>query len=247
VTDFLLRLTQSYVLSAFFIWALLILEITFPRGSILPLRQRLRAILFIAIYIPFGVLFSRLAGGLAFKPLVVSAILAPLTVDFFYYWYHRAQHSIPWLWRFHAVHHSVEELGAGTGYHHISEAPLKALLVAVPASLLAGRDGGLITILIFGFHGYYIHSTTRINLGIFAWLVADNRTHRIHHSMELRHYDRNFGAFTMLWDKLFGTAYFPKKGEWPRVGLAHQAEPKTITEYLMLPAEWRNKTLLRRS
>ena len=70
-----------------------------------------------------------------------------------------------------------------------------------------------------------------------AWFV-DNRYHRIHHSLEERHFDRNFGAFTTLWDRLFGTHYAPEPGEWPDVGLAEVGEPGGVREWLDQPLRY---------
>lgn len=237
------RVLLSYASAASFICILLALELWLPRGTLPPRASRYRAILFTAVFIPSAAgltwLLHEAFGPLHFSPAlaipgVAGLVVAAFIGDFFYYWFHRAQHAIPWLWRFHAVHHSVEEMGAGAGYHHISEAPLKALLYAAPLSLVTvSPNAGLLGALL-AFHGNYLHSATRINFGWFAWVVADNRTHRIHHSLEPRHFDKNFGALTMLWDKLFGTAFFPKDGEWPQTGLADKREPRTIREYLTL-------------
>jgi sterol desaturase/sphingolipid hydroxylase (fatty acid hydroxylase superfamily) len=227
----------GYLSLASFMCLVLSAEIYWPRGAIISQQARMRAISFLLIYIPVSAAVAvgvgaglRLVGLPA--PFMLGALAAAIVGDFFYYWYHRAQHAIPILWKYHSVHHSVEELGAGTGYHHVIEAPMMALFVVIPSSLLFGQTSSYELLFALSIHGYYLHSTTRLNLGALAWIVADNRTHRIHHSRETRHFDKNFGAFTMIWDKLFGTAYFPQKDEWPSVGLDGQPEPKTIGEYL---------------
>lgn len=63
----------------------------------------------------------------------------------------------------------------------------------------------------------------------------DNRLHRIHHSREERHINHNFATRTPIWDVLFGTAYFPRRDEWPAVGLMDTDEPRTLRDYLLLP------------
>ena len=68
-------------------------------------------------------------------------------------------------------------------------------------------------------------------------VIADNRFHRIHHSVEPDHFDKNFGAGTSLWDQLFGTAYFPKENEWPATGLPDQREVRTLRGYLLASSE----------
>ena len=84
-------------------------------------------------------------------------------------------------------------------------------------------------------HSYFIHSSTRLSIGLLRYVFFDNRLHRIHHSTEDRHLDHNFATTTPFWDVLFGTAYFPRRDEWPAVGLTDVAEPRTIADYLLMP------------
>lgn len=168
---------------------------------------------------------------------VVAAVLAAAIVnDFFFYWAHRFQHRF--LWRYHAVHHSIREMNAVNSYHHASEAVVSLLLYTVPTSLIVADLGPGLPFVSFAIwlHIVWIHSPTRANFGPLRALFVDNRFHRIHHSLEERHFDRNFGAFTTLWDRLFGTACFPEPGQWPAVGLAGIDEPRTVREWLDLPA-----------
>lgn len=234
--EFALSMAKSLVLFAAVMGAIAVAELTFSREA-LPSRSNLvRLALFGMVFIFCGKLFTwEFAQHTQGSPVALLWIIpALLLADLFYYWMHRAQHSIPWLWRFHAIHHSIEKMGPGAGYHHIIEIPLKALLVSLPLSLVIGSVSGPIMLALISLHGAYLHSTTRLNFGWFAWIVADNRTHRIHHSLEPQHFNRNFGAYTMLWDKLFGTAHFPNEREWPAVGLADRAEPKSVAQYLSL-------------
>jgi sterol desaturase/sphingolipid hydroxylase (fatty acid hydroxylase superfamily) len=56
--------------------------------------------------------------------------------DVGYYWFHRLQHTVPLLWRYHAVHHSIGELNAFNAYHHVSEYVWRIPLLTIPMSLL---------------------------------------------------------------------------------------------------------------
>lgn len=218
-------------------------ELRFPRGAQPSKRARVNAAIFNLITVPMfastGAVFALLPHV---TPLVRTSligtipaiILGPLTFDFVYYWYHRAQHKFAFLWRFHAVHHSIEEMGVPSGYQHVSEPVLRGLLAALPAAWLVESAGSGIVALLVTLQGYYLHSTTKIHFGKFAWVFTDNRCHRIHHSVQDHHRDHNFGVVTMLWDKLFGTAYFPND-EWPDVGLVEQREPRTVSEFLWQP------------
>jgi sterol desaturase/sphingolipid hydroxylase (fatty acid hydroxylase superfamily) len=239
----------AYVSFAAFLCLLISAEMAFPRPGVPQWPSRLKAIQFNLIFIPAFILFPMLAGmaraRLGFTPPIslrggllppILAVLASLLVyDLCYYWFHRAQHAVPWLWRFHSIHHSAEHLGAGSGYHHLAEAPLRATLVSFPLGLLvAGQGAGQAMTFVMVMHGYYLHSSSRLNFGPLAWIISDNRTHRVHHSMDSRHFNKNFGASSLIWDKVFGTAYFPMADEWPAVGLEARREPKDVRDYLRL-------------
>jgi len=174
----------------------------------------------------------RLAGWLA------AALGIAMVGNFFYYWLHRAQHRFAWLWRFHRVHHSIEEMSATASYHHVAEDLFQFAAVTLPMAVLLGVQSGpvpWIVVVLAGTHTYFIHSSARFNIGPLRYLLCDNRFHRIHHSLEPPHRDRNFGTSTPLWDLLFGTAWFPRRDEWPKVGLVELAEPRTIRDYLLMP------------
>ena len=166
--------------------------------------------------------------------LMIGSVAAAYVGDFVYYWCHRFQHR--YLWRFHAVHHSVRELSGIAAYHHFSEEIFHFALYTIPLSLLT-RDPYSVPILGFllGLQGNYLHSPTWVNFGPLGRYFMDNRLHRIHHSMEPRHFNKNFGLFTTLWDSLFGTAYFPAKEEWPETGVADFPEPQTMRAFLLAP------------
>lgn len=177
-----------------------------------------------------------LVGG-TLAAAILGGVLAALIHDFFFYWYHRIQHR--WLWRWHAVHHSIEELNAVNSYHHPSEAVMALLLLQIPMALLVSIDhpASVAVTLVLSAHLVWIHSPTRITLGPLRALFVDNRFHRIHHSLEPRHFDRNFGAFTTIWDRLFGTCHMPARDEWPAVGIAQARQPRSFGAWVSQP--WR--------
>lgn len=155
--------------------------------------------------------------------------------DFLVYWRHRFEHKA--FWHVHAVHHSPTELHAANDIGHPLQVVFGLLFVSIPLSLIQ-VDGpeapALVGFFVF-FLSYFIHSPTRLHFGPLRWLLVDNRFHRIHHSIEERHFDKNFAVCFSIWDRLFGTAYDPAPDEWPDVGLFDIPPPRTITDYLMLP------------
>jgi sterol desaturase/sphingolipid hydroxylase (fatty acid hydroxylase superfamily) len=240
----------------------LAIEMMLPRGST-SIASRVRGILFRIFYLIVGGLFyegyQSAIAALHIRPffsISIDGILgAPhpawhvagiafafagtiLIGDFLYYWYHRAQHTFGFLWRFHQVHHSIREMNAWNANMHVSEELLRPLVVTLPMALLIDFHPPFLWSMIgmlMLIQGTFEHADTRVSFGPLSYLFADNRFHRIHHSIEVRHYNRNFSACVTLWDVLFRTAYFPKKHEWPKVGLDYTDEPNRLVDYLMMP------------
>lgn len=173
--------------------------------------------------------------------LVFALILAFVWVasrDFFYYWFHRRQHSSKLLWAEHALHHSDENMNVTTALrHHWLETPLNAIFVTAPMVLLFKPP--LVTIpmayLVMYSVSYLIHSGVRLNAGFLAKIVATPQTHRIHHSRQAEHIDVNFAQFLPLWDILFGTFYLPQKDEFPRTGLTDGETVTSVEKAVLMP------------
>jgi sterol desaturase/sphingolipid hydroxylase (fatty acid hydroxylase superfamily) len=223
------------------------LELAFPRSRV-PMRARLKGLAFQALSLPVFALMpilldhvlspSPLAvinyNGLPFKP-VLGLLLALIMGDFWFYWMHRIEHRF--LWRFHAVHHAIENVSAATSYHHLSEAVFQAFFMSLPSALFVQHLD--VNPYLFGTlawaQGYYLHSSTRIHLGPLRYIVGDNLFHRIHHSTNPAHFDKNFSAVAPIWDLVFGTAYFPKPHEWPDSGLTDRSEVSGLWEWIVRP------------
>ena len=124
-------------------------------------------------------------------PMWLKACAAMLVGEIAYYWAHRASHQIPFLWRFHAVHHSAEELDflVNNRMHPIDVVwsrmimltPIYALGLANPLSY---RDGMIATIVLLtgSIWSYFIHSNVRWRLGPFEWLLTTPGFHHWHHT-----------------------------------------------------------------
>ena len=227
------------------------------RGVRVSTASRVRALAFWSVYnVAILLLFNLMWpfwSSLGVKPLlpnlippgvpravgvVVGCLASAYVGDFVYYWCHRIQHR--YFWRFHAIHHAVREMSGVATYHHFSEEIFKFFLYMIPLTLLT-RDPFAIPVFGFflGLQGNYLHSPTSLNFGPLGRYLIDNRFHRIHHSIEERHFDKNFGVFTTLWDSVFGTAYFPARDEWPDTGVADFPEPASVREFLFAPFTYR--------
>jgi sterol desaturase/sphingolipid hydroxylase (fatty acid hydroxylase superfamily) len=169
----------------------------------------------------------------AFGYLVAPCI--PILIgDFLYYWFHRLQHMVPFLWRFHAVHHAIEELNAANCNHHITEEIFKVPFIAAPMALLLQFKVPHIAVfsIFLAAQATFIHANLRFSLGPLNYLIARPLYHRIHHSIDPFHNNKNFGSLSPIWDIVFGTAYFPAQDELVMTGLPDKHEAKTIDQYL---------------
>jgi sterol desaturase/sphingolipid hydroxylase (fatty acid hydroxylase superfamily) len=163
----------------------------------------------------------------------VGAFVALLLLyDFLRYAEHRLEHAI-W-WPVHAVHHSETKLNSANSYGHPLMGVIEFFVVIVPLGVLTGTPSMLVAS-IMAVQNLVIHSPLRIHLGPLRRIFVDSRFHRIHHSMEPRHFGKNYGFLFTLWDQLLGTAYFPRDDEWPETGVAGLTPPVSLGEYLTHP------------
>lgn len=203
----------------------------------------------IAVMWPINKLWTAIDPGALFvvplwemlKPLgatgyAIQFLVLILVADFLAYWRHRAEHR--WFWPVHVVHHAPHELHAANDLGHPVQVLFTIAFISIPMSLIQIDGPG--TPFVVGFVvsvlTYYIHSPIDVHFGPMRKVLVDNRFHRIHHSLEPKHFDKNFGICFSLWDRIFGTAYDPAPGEWPAVGVAGVKPPQTISDFLALPA-----------
>jgi sterol desaturase/sphingolipid hydroxylase (fatty acid hydroxylase superfamily) len=152
-------------------------------------------------------------------PWLLQFFLAIVVADLAEYFIHLALHKVPFLWRFHAVHHSSKALDwiAGSRSHFVDDTLVRA---AVLAPLMFGFSQSIIlAYLIF----VTLHATwTHCNFGPSAkWLekfLVMPRYHHWHHTSQKEGIDKNFAIHFPWIDRIFGTYYYPE--EWPeRYGL----------------------------
>lgn len=145
-------------------------------------------------------------------PVWAAITLAAAIVAVANYWGHRLTHQVPFLWRFHSVHHSIEQMDwvASGRLHPLDQAFTQAFTV-FPLVLLgygAGVFGGVavfITLL-----ALFQHANVRLRFPGLRWVVNTPEWHHWHHALDDVAHDKNFGLPVV--DKVFGTAYLPEHG-----------------------------------
>ena len=137
--------------------------------------------------------------------------------DFTHWWVHRLLHRVPWLWEFHKVHHSVEQMGfaAHLRYHWMENVVYKSLEYLPLALIGFGVTDFFIVHMFALVVGHFNHSNWKLPLGPLKYVFNNPQMHIWHHARHLpedRQYGVNFGLTLSIWDYLFGTAYIPSDG-----------------------------------
>jgi lathosterol oxidase len=149
-------------------------------------------------------------------PLVAQVFCVLLVADLTQYWIHRAFHRLPALWRFHAVHHSVETMDWLAGSRlHIVDAIVTRAATYVPVYVLGFSESAIVAYIgIVVVQATFIHANVRWEFRPIRWLLATPCFHHWHHSAEREATDKNFAVHLPCWDWLFGTYYLPDR--WPK-------------------------------
>lgn len=158
-----------------------------------------------------------------------------------YYWGHRLSHEIPFLWRFHSIHHSAEEVNflVSSRAHPVdmvfgrfcSLVPLYVLGMAEPGALSGVQVPALVA-MIGMVWGFFIHANLRWRFGPLEWLVSTPAFHHWHHTRN-GPINRNYSS-TLPWlDWIFGTLYLPR--EWPEAYGIKAKVPDSLMEQLAYP------------
>ncbi|MGI1662925.1 sterol desaturase family protein [Palleronia sp. KMU-117] len=180
--------------------------------------------------------------GLADEPatgmrLLIATLSIVVARDFCVYWAHRLHHDSPVLWPFHAVHHSAEVLTPLTVTRaHPVETIIRNVLIAglvgvVQALLLFFVTGQISVLEIGGANAIYFlfnalgsnlrHSHIWLSYGrVLEHIFISPAQHQIHHSMDVKHHNKNYGSIFAIWDWMFGTLYVPRTYEELRFGVA---------------------------
>lgn len=150
-------------------------------------------------------------------PVWLQFLIMFLVADFISWCVHILLHRVPWLWKFHKVHHSVQQMGfAAHLRYHWMETIVYNTILYLPLAMIGFsiQDWFILhafTILI----GHLNHANMRIDYGPFRYIFNNPAMHIWHHAKvmpEAHRYGVNFGISLSIWDYLFRTAYIPESG-----------------------------------
>jgi sterol desaturase/sphingolipid hydroxylase (fatty acid hydroxylase superfamily) len=174
--------------------------------------------------------------AVASQPLALQVFEMIVLVDLATYWIHRAFHQVPWLWSFHAIHHSSLKMDwlAGSRMHPVDVVVTRAVAF-LPVFVLGFAPPALYAYLVaVSFHAVFIHANVRWRFPYLRWLVTTPEYHHWHHTSDEEGLDKNFVSFLPFWDVLFGTAHQPDY--WPKkYGTVKFQPPETYLGQLAYP------------
>jgi alkylglycerol monooxygenase len=133
--------------------------------------------------------------------------------DLGYYWYHRLSHRVNFLWASHVTHHQSEEYNLSVALRQ----SLTSAFMGLPFTIWLAFLG--VPTLVFGIIGsfsllyqFWIHTELIGKLGWFEWVFNTPSQHRVHHAINPRYLDKNYGGTLCIWDRLFGS-FIPESEE----------------------------------
>jgi len=158
--------------------------------------------------VPAG--FQNWVGGLPFWVQLPALIVLS---DIGFYSVHRLFHKVPFLWRFHAVHHSIEDLDwlAAHRVHPVDQILTKGASL-LPVFALGFSAGPIAAYLaLYHWQSLFIHSNVNARFGPLRWLIASPQFHHWHHANHPEAFDKNFAGQLSFLDAVFGTMHLPGK------------------------------------
>jgi sterol desaturase/sphingolipid hydroxylase (fatty acid hydroxylase superfamily) len=177
-----------------------------------------------------------LRAAVARQPYWAQVIEAVILADVGFYVAHRLFHGVPWLWRFHAIHHSIQELNwlAGVRVHALDQLVTKS--ISMLPLLLLGFDAVpmAISVGIYFWHSILLHANVRMSFGPLRWVIASPVFHHWHHAAQPAAYGKNFAGQLSILDTLFGTMYMPEGQTPEKYGLEYPV-PHTYISQMLYP------------
>lgn len=175
-------------------------------------------------------------------PLAAQVALALIVAEFVEYSLHRMMHEVPWLWRFHATHHSAPRLyWLNAVRFHPIDLFLVGTIKVVPVALLGAEPVVFALVNLFsGVHGAYQHANLPVRIGPLNWIFSMTELHRWHHSKSVEEANHNYGGNLIFWDIVFGTRFLPEDRDPPAdIGIESMPNfPSGFLDNLLAPFRW---------
>ena len=184
------------------------------------------------------------AHGAGLRPTWWNLALDLLVLDLWIYFWHRLNHLMPFLWRFHEVHHRDEMLDASSALRfHFGEVALSAIARGLMILLFSIP---LTSVLVFetlvALAAIFHHSNLRMPAAvetILSRLIVTPRLHWVHHHALRRDTDSNYATVLSFWDLLFGSRSANSRVIGMKLGVEGEKD-LPLLRLLLRPFRWRS-------
>ena len=144
-------------------------------------------------------------------PLFVEVIICLLILDLVgAYLVHLVEHKVPWMWKFHVVHHSDENVDVTTGLRHHPGETVFRILFTILGIYVSGASIGIV--MLYQSISVLFAHLTHANVGlpqtlerVISYVFVTPNMHKVHHHFQLPLTDKNYGNIFSIWDRIFGT------------------------------------------
>jgi sterol desaturase/sphingolipid hydroxylase (fatty acid hydroxylase superfamily) len=171
---------------------------------------------------------------------MLNGVMLFLGVEFLYYWQHRFMHQVRWFWADHSVHHSPNRLVfAVAGRLGWFNAVSGVMLFFAPLCLLGFSAEAVVAMTTINlFYQVWLHTEQIGKLGWLEWVLNTPSHHRVHHGVNVRYLDANYGGILIIFDRLFGTFVEEAADEPVRFGLVQPQRSRN--PFVVALQEWAN-------
>lgn len=175
-------------------------------------------------------------------PLILEVFICLLILDLVgAYLVHLIEHKVPWMWKFHLVHHSDTHVDVTTGLRHHPGETVFRILFTILGIYVSGASIGVV-MLYQSLSVLFAHIThANINLpkkidNYLSFVFVTPNMHKVHHHFQLPLTDTNYGNIFSLWDRVFGTFSYVKDSKSIVYGIDTYIDDKKSHSFLDLLA-----------
>ena len=178
-------------------------------------------------------------------PPWASTVLAIMVLDYTMYWWHWLNHRVPFLWRFHHVHHSDLDLDVTTAFRfHFGEMLLSVIVRSIQVVIAGASPVAALTYeIVLESSTQFHHSNVRLPIGVervLSWFIMTPRAHGIHHSIVARETNSNFSNFLIWWDRLHRTLRLNVRQDDITIGVPDHRDADELTFWRLVVLPFRN-------
>ena len=184
-------------------------------------------------------------------PLVFEVIISLLILDLIgAYLVHFIEHKVPWMWKFHVVHHSDKNVDVTTGLRHHPGETVFRILFTILGVYISGASIGMVmlyqSISVLFAHITHANISLPKNFDrVISYILVTPNMHKVHHHFKLPLTDTNYGNIFSIWDRLFGTYSYVDDSKSIVYGIDTHINDKKIDSFsdlLLIPFKKIKKT-----